>query len=165
MEGAVALRQLETDRAGKQYNQEKGTKFTTEVLTAASNDTDYVSKVEAKWTADQANIVGFAGVDGLTRGLALFIESRNLKGKVAGGGFDYLDATLEGIKKGVLQWTIGQDPYSQGFLPVMLAWIYLERGYPARDYDTGAEVADASNIDFIIKREGLWKEKAKEAGF
>jgi len=165
--GHSALEQrIQGTREGvEQYNQEHGTSFTTEVLAGATTDPEYLAKVQAKWTADQDKIVGFAGVDGFTREICVFVGQQGLKGKIAAGGFDYVDQTLVGIQNGDCQWSIGQDPYSQGFVPVFLAWIALERGYPARDYDTGAEVADASNIDRIVARENLWKEKAKEVGF
>ena len=46
------------------------------------------------------------------------------------------------------------------------AMIYqgLERGYAASDLETGAAVVDASNIDEVIEREKLWKDKGKEMG-
>lgn len=139
--------------------------YEVEVFNGGDDATQYVARLEAKWAAEGDRIVAIAGVDAYTENIGRFIEFNNLKGKVAGGGFDLLDTILEGIRDGYLQWAIGQDPYSQGFIPVMLAWLQLERGYPPRSYDTGAEVVDASNVERVIARESLWKEKGKELGF
>ena len=147
------------------YNEENGTSFESEVLATSTNEGEYVSKVEAKYTADEENIVAFCGCDSMSFGIGLFYKSRNLVGKLAGGGFDLDDPTLVAIKDGRLQWTIGQDPYSQGWVTSALIWAALERQVMPNDYDTAIEVVDASNIDLIIERESLWKEKAKEINF
>jgi simple sugar transport system substrate-binding protein len=83
---------------------------------------------------------------------------------VALGGFDLLPTTMESIRDGNMQWTIGQDPYTQGLMPVLMAWKQLERGYPGVFYDTGAEVVDASNIAAIIEREQGWIDQTDELG-
>ncbi len=85
-------------------------------------------------------------------------------GQFAVGGYDLLDQTLENIKDGSVDFTIGQNPYAQGFMTAALIYQGLERGYPASDIDTGAEIVDASNIDAVIERESLWKESGQELG-
>ena len=147
------------------YNKANGTNFATDVLATSTNEAEYIAKMEAKWTADGDKIVAFAGVDSMTFCIGLFFKARNLTGKVAGGGFDLDDPTLQAIKDGRLQWTIGQGPYSQGWVTSALIWQALERHIPANDYDTAIEVVDSSNIDATIAREALWKDKAKELKF
>ncbi|MCE7979854.1 MAG: hypothetical protein DYG89_01565 [Caldilinea sp. CFX5] len=143
---------------------EENSSYTTEVLNGTADANQYVSNVEAKWQAESDQIVAFAGVDGYTENLGRFGEANSLQGKVALGGFDLLPTTMQSIKDGVMQWTIGQDPYTQGFIPVMMAWNQLERGYPPRFYDTGAEVVDAANIDAIMTREQSWIDLTGELG-
>jgi ribose transport system substrate-binding protein len=63
-----------------------------------------------------------------------------------------------------VDYTIGQNPFAQGFMTAAMIYQGLERGYPASDLDTGAEIVDAANIDKVIKREALWKEAGKELG-
>ena len=162
---ALEARAKGTAEGVKAYNEKNGTNFVTEVLACSVNIEEYVAKVEAKYTADEKDIVAFAGVDSMTQGIGVFFKARNLKGKIAGGGFDLDDPQLVQVKDGRLQWTIGQDPYSQGFVTTMLIWEALERQLTANDYVTAAEIVDASNIDVIIKREALWKERAKEVGY
>ena len=90
--------------------------------------------------------------------------TNNLVGKFAVGGYDLLDQTLENIKNGSVDFSIGQNPYAQGFMSAALIYQGLERGYPASDIDTGAEIIDATTIDKVITRETLWKEAGKELG-
>jgi len=162
---ALEARALGAKLGVEEYNEANGTKYETEVLATSTNEAEYVSKVEAKWTAEGDNIVAFAGCDSMSFGIGLFLRARNLAGKVAGGGFDLDDPTLQAIKDGRLQWTVGQGPYTQGWITSCLIWQALERNIPANDYDTAMEVIDASNIDATIEREDLWKEKAKEINF
>jgi ribose transport system substrate-binding protein len=162
---ALEARALGTAEGVAKYNELNKTKFETEVLATATTEEEYVSKVEAKWIAGGGDIVAFAGTGSMTFGLGLFLKSANLAGKVAAGGFDLDDPTLMGIRDGRLQWTIGQDPYSQGWVTSSLIWAALERKIQPNDYITAAEIIDASNIDMVIERESLWKDKAKEAGF
>ena len=161
---ALEARALGTAEGVATYNEANGTSYETEVLATSTNEAEYVSKIEAKWTAEGDNIVAFAGTGSMTFGIGLFLKSANLAGKVAGGGFDLDDPTLMAIKDGRLQWTIGQDPYSQGWVTSALIWGALERQITPNDYITAAEIIDASNIDVIIEREALWKGKDSEVG-
>ncbi|MDQ4076109.1 MAG: substrate-binding domain-containing protein, partial [Chloroflexota bacterium] len=133
-------------------------------LNGTDDPEQYVANVEAKYQAEGEEIVAFAGVSGYTENLGRFAEANNLGGQIALGGFDLLPTTLESIQAGNMQWTIGQDPYTQGLMPVVMAWKAIERGYPPVFYDTGAEVVDASNIDQVLAREQNWVEQTGELG-
>jgi ABC-type sugar transport system substrate-binding protein len=143
---------------------EENSNYTTEVLDGTPDAEAYVSNVEAKWQAESDDIVGFAGVSGYTENLGRFAEANSLGGVVALGGFDLLPTTMASIAAGDMQWTIGQDPYTQGFMPVLMAWKYVQRGYPGVFYDTGAEIVDASNIDAVIAREQNWVDRTPILG-
>ena len=91
-------------------------------------------------------------------------KEEGLVGQFAVGGYDLLDQTLVNIKDGSVDFSIGQNPYGQGFLTAALIFQGLERGYPASDINTGAEVIDSSNIDQVTERETLWKESGQELG-
>ncbi|MEZ4726829.1 MAG: substrate-binding domain-containing protein [Caldilineaceae bacterium] len=143
---------------------EENSSYTTEVLNGTADANQYVANVEAKWQAESDQIVAFAGVSGYTENLGRFAEANGLGGQVALGGFDLLPTTMNSIKNGDMQWTIGQDPYTQGFLPVLMAWKALERGYAPVFYDTGAEIVDGSNIDAVLAREQSWVDRTPELG-
>jgi ABC-type sugar transport system substrate-binding protein len=138
--------------------------YTTEVLNGTDDAEQYVANVEAKYQAESDEIVGFAGVSGYTENLGRFAEANSLGGAVALGGFDLLPTTMASIAAGDMQWTIGQDPYTQGFMPVLMAWKQIERGYPGVFYDTGAEIIDPSNIEDTISREQNWVDRTPELG-
>jgi ABC-type sugar transport system substrate-binding protein len=143
---------------------EETSNYTTEVLNGTDDAEQYVANVEAKYQAESDDIVGFAGVSGYTENLGRFAEANSLGGVVALGGFDLLPTTMASIEAGDMQWTIGQDPYTQGFMPVLMAWKQIERGYPGVFYDTGAEIIDPDNIADTISREQNWVDRTPELG-
>jgi simple sugar transport system substrate-binding protein len=50
------------------------------------------------------------------------------KGLKVAGGFDLIPETLASIKNGDLDYTIDQQPYLQGFLPVLYLYLYKVSG-------------------------------------
>lgn len=148
----------------KRYNSEHGTNYTFEELAATTNEAECIARIEAKWAADKDQIVGWLAADFTHTFVGNWSKQNGLVGKFAVGGYDLLDQTLENIKDGSVDFTIGQNPYAQGFLTSALIYQGLERGYPASDIDTGAEVIDSTNIEKVIAREALWKEAGKELG-
>jgi len=95
---------------------------------------------------------GIVGTDAFTWFIGEAITNEDMAGDIVGGGFDLVTDTLEHIQDGTMQFTIGQDPYSQGYIPVKQAWEYLERGMSAKNYDTAAEVIDSNNVEFAMQR-------------
>lgn len=87
---------------------------------------------------------------------AKLAENEGLQDEMVVGGFDLPESTLNGIKNGTVTFTVGQDPYSQGYWPAHLAYQYMDRGVPMKDYITGVSVIDESNIDFASQRSGSW---------
>jgi simple sugar transport system substrate-binding protein len=75
------------------------------------------------------NLAGMFAVDaGDTQAVGQVIQKHNLKGKVRGGGYDLLPGTLNLINKGFLDFTIDQQPYLQGFQPVIQLFLYKLSG-------------------------------------
>jgi simple sugar transport system substrate-binding protein len=64
------------------------------------------------------------------------------------GGFDTEPLTLSNVKSGATDFTIYQDPYLQGFLPVLYLYLYNISGgtLPPSDTDTGLSFITKSNI-------------------
>jgi ribose transport system substrate-binding protein len=61
----------------------------------------------------------------------------------------------------MMDFTVGQNPFLQGYLPVVLAHLKKTYGYAPVDIDTGAEVVDKTNVVAVIARESKWKELSK----
>jgi len=97
------------------------------------------------------NLKGMFAVDaGSTESVGKVVAKYDLKSKgVVAGGFDLNPATLSGIKAGNLDFTIDQQPYLQGFLPVLFLWMYkLSGGLVApSETDTGLLFVTKDNVD------------------
>ena len=95
------------------------------------------------------SIKGAFAVDaGSTGFLAQALSGTGLAGKIPAGGFDTLTLTLNGIKSGVVDFTIDQSPYLQGFMPVIYLYLYNLSGglvYPPNT-DTGLTFVTKDNV-------------------
>jgi simple sugar transport system substrate-binding protein len=95
------------------------------------------------------NLKGMFAVDaGDTQGVGQVIQKYKLQGKVKGGGYDLLPGTLRLIQNGSLQFTIDQQPYLQGFYPVMQLFLQrLSGGLVApSDTNTGLLFVTKANV-------------------
>ncbi|MFI6484594.1 sugar ABC transporter substrate-binding protein [Nonomuraea sp. NPDC050663] len=76
-------------------------------------------------------LAGMLAVDaGSTQSVGQVVKKYGLRGKglKVAGGFDLVPETLAGIKAGDLDYTIDQQPYLQGFLPVVYLYLYKLSG-------------------------------------
>jgi simple sugar transport system substrate-binding protein len=77
------------------------------------------------------NLAGMLAVDaGSTQAVGQVVQKYNMrsKGLKVAGGFDLVPETLQAIKGGSLDYTIDQQPYLQGFLPVLYLYMYKLSG-------------------------------------
>jgi simple sugar transport system substrate-binding protein len=77
------------------------------------------------------NVAGLLAVDaGSTQSVGATVAKYKLrdKGLKVAGGFDLIPETLASIKAGDLDYTIDQQPYLQGFLPVVYLYLYKLSG-------------------------------------
>jgi simple sugar transport system substrate-binding protein len=54
------------------------------------------------------------------------------------------------IKKGHIRCTVDQQPYVQGFYPVVQLTLLLRYGITPYDMDAGAAIIDRSNADKVL---------------
>jgi simple sugar transport system substrate-binding protein len=97
--------------------------------------------------AHKSSLKGAFAVDsGDTEFLGAQLKSLNMS--IPAGGFDTTGATIPAIQSGVLDFTIYQDPYLQGFLPVLYLYLYNLSGGVLQppDTDTGLSVITKSNV-------------------
>jgi simple sugar transport system substrate-binding protein len=95
------------------------------------------------------SLKGMFAVDaGDTQGVGQIIQKHSLQGKVKGGGYDLLPGTLDLINKGFLDYTIDQQPYLQGFYPVLQLFLFkLSGGLVApSDTNTGLLFVTKTNV-------------------
>jgi simple sugar transport system substrate-binding protein len=95
------------------------------------------------------NTKGMFAVDaGSTQGVAQTIQKLGLKGKVKGGGYDLTPITEQLLAAGYIQFTIDQQPYLQGFLPILQLYMYNVSQHLSgiADVDTGLKFLDSTTI-------------------
>jgi simple sugar transport system substrate-binding protein len=66
-------------------------------------------------------------------------------------GFDLSPKTLQLIKDGYIHCTVDQQPYIQGFYPVVQLTLYLRYGIKPSDIDAGAAIINRSNVDQVME--------------
>ena len=64
-------------------------------------------------------------------------------GKVLLGGFDLVPEVLQQMKAGYIQVQVDQQPYMQGFMPVMEVYLDKNVGLAPSDIDTGQGIVHA----------------------
>ncbi len=85
-----------------------------------------------------------------TEGAGLALE-RHFKGKgYSAAGFDLSPNILRLIKAGHIRLTIDQQPYAQGFYPLVQLTLLRRYGIVPSNIDAGAGIIDRRNIDDVI---------------
>ena len=106
-------------------------------------------KIEATYLANK-RLRGLFAVDaGSTAGVAEVMREHGLHARgVRAGGYDLLQSTLQAIHEKCLDFTIDQQPYLQGFLPVLQLFLDRYSGglvVPA-DTNTGLNFVTRENV-------------------
>ncbi|MFC1635433.1 substrate-binding domain-containing protein [Planctomycetota bacterium] len=66
-------------------------------------------------------------------------------------GFDLSSKTLQLIQKGHIRCTVDQQPYIQGFYPVIQLTQFLRYGIVPSDINAGAAIIDQANVEQVIE--------------
>ncbi|WP_136646367.1 sugar ABC transporter substrate-binding protein [Tabrizicola sp. YIM 78059] len=72
-------------------------------------------------------------------------------GKVLLGGFDLVPEVVEQMQKGYVQVQVDQQPYMQGFIPVMMVYLNETIGLAPADVDTGQGIVTPADADAIME--------------
>ena len=75
-----------------------------------------------------------------------------MTGKICAYGFDLGPAQQEGMKRGDLTGALGQQPFLQGFWPVMQLYLQIDRGISAANLDTRAQLVTKDTVGNVGKR-------------
>jgi simple sugar transport system substrate-binding protein len=96
------------------------------------------------------NTKGYFAVDaGSTQGLAQTIQKQGLRAKgVKGGGYDLTPVTQQLLAAGQIDFTIDQQPYLQGFFPVVELYLYnvSQTLTGLADVNTGLKFLDKTSV-------------------
>jgi simple sugar transport system substrate-binding protein len=128
---------------------DSGSPITAHVVASGVDVGRELTKIEATYKANRG-LRGLFAVDaGSTAGVAAVMRKHGLHERgVKAGGYDLLPATLRAIHDGELDFTIDQQPYLQGFLPVLQLFLYrYSTGLVApADTNTGLHFVTHANV-------------------
>jgi simple sugar transport system substrate-binding protein len=101
----------------------------------------------------RGDVVGaFAGNNVFTPALASAVAQTENTGKMCAYGFDLGPAQQEALKAGNLTGALGQQPFLQGFWPVMQLYLQIDRGISAANLDTRAQLVTGDNVGEVGAR-------------
>lgn len=85
-------------------------------------------------------------------GVARVLADRGVEpGKVLLGGFDLVPEAVEQMQAGYIQVQVDQQPYMQGFMPVMQVYLSKTVGLAPADIDTGQGIVTPADADAIME--------------
>ena len=133
---------------GAQDTIKKAGGITTDVIATGAAVPHELSTIEAYYQGHK-DVKGMFAVDaGSTQGVAQTIKKNGLKDKVKGGGYDLLPPIQQLLADGQIQFTIDQQPYLQGFFPVLELFLYQASKTLTgiADVDTGLKFLDSKTV-------------------
>ena len=84
--------------------------------------------------------------------LAKAVAQTGNTGKMCAYGFDLGPAQQEALASGDLTGALGQQPFLQGFWPVMQLYLEIDRGISAANLDTRAQLVTKDTVGAVGKR-------------
>jgi simple sugar transport system substrate-binding protein len=122
--------------------------ITTHVIATGAATPQELTTIQA-YAKGHPNTKGMFAVDaGSTQAVAQTIQQQGLKGKVKGGGYDTLGPTVTLLNDGYIQVTIDQQPYLQGFFPILQMYLYKASNTLSgiADVNTGLKFITSANV-------------------
>ena len=139
----------------------------THVITTGAAVPAELTVIDSYATA-HPNTKGYFAVDaGSTQGLAQTIQKHNLRNKgVKGGGYDLTPVTQKLLADDQIDFTIDQQPYLQGFLPVLQLFMYkVSSGLSGiADVNTGLKFLDKTTVVPYNNTKSRYEGTASSAG-
>jgi simple sugar transport system substrate-binding protein len=119
-----------------------------------------LSTIDAYWVGHK-NTKGMYAVDGgSTESLAKIMQKYSLASKgVKSGGFDLTEQTQNLLKAGDIEFTIDQQPYLQGFLPVLQLFMYKVSGTLTglAETDTGLKFLNKETVEPYVNSKSRYE--------
>lgn len=118
---------------------------------AHDNDDEAYQKVR-NYIKQDGNIDGIFIAAGGIAGVARAIEESGMSRKIKIICFDFIESTINYIKKGVISSSIGQDPFGQGYSPLIYLYNYIVAGEkPEKEKMwTRMDVVNSANVNDIL---------------
>jgi simple sugar transport system substrate-binding protein len=126
-----------------------------------------LSTVDAYWIGHKDTKGMFAVDAGSTQAVAQVIKKYNLRDQdVKGGGYDLLEPTMNLLADDQIDFTIDQQPYLQGFLPVLELFMYKasETLTGISDVNTGLKFLDKETVVPYVTTKSRYEGNSETAG-
>jgi simple sugar transport system substrate-binding protein len=125
-----------------------------------------LSAIEAFWPGHTSYKGLFAVDSGSTISIGQTIQKYKLKGKVKSGGYDLTPPTPTLMADGFLDVTIDQQPYLQGFLPVLEMFLYLASDTLSgiADINTGLKFVTPANVALYVSKKSRFEGSSTKPG-
>ena len=117
-------------------------------LDAATEQTRMLAYLKAHPETTGILDVGGLGATAATQALK---DLGRKPGQMPVGSFDLLPALLQNIKEGYVQITVDQQPYMQGYLPIVQLYLMKKYGFSAWDVNTGNALVTKANVDKVLE--------------
>jgi simple sugar transport system substrate-binding protein len=126
-----------------------------------------LSTIDA-YVSGHPNTKGLFAVDaGSTQSIAQVMQKHNLRSKgVKGGGYDLTPVTQKLLSQDMIDFTIDQQPYLQGFLPVMELYLSKQSGTLSgiADVNTGLKFLDKTTVAPYNNTKSRYEGSSSSAG-
>ena len=117
-----------------------------------TNPNDPVNSIVSLFES-RGDVVGaFAGNNVFTPALAKAVAQMGKTGEICAYGFDLGPAQQDAINSGDLTGSLGQQPFLQGFWPVIQLYLQIDRGIAAANLDTRAQLVTQESVGNVGKR-------------
>ena len=142
-----------------------GKPITTHAISTGTVETGQLSTIEAYWLGHKETKGMYSVAGDSTAQLAKVMQKFGLAGKVKAGGFDLTEVTQKLLKEGYIEFTIDQQPYLQGFLPIVELFLWKASGSltgPA-EVDTGLKFLDKETIAPYVESKSRYEGTSSSA--
>jgi simple sugar transport system substrate-binding protein len=123
-----------------------------ESVGVSANMNDPVNSIISLIESRRDVVGAFAGNNVFTPALAKAVAQTGNTGKMCAYGFDLGPAQQEALRSGALTGALGQQPFLQGFWPVMQLYLQIDRGISASNLDTRAQLVTKETVGQVGKR-------------
>ena len=149
----------------RQAIEDSGANIEIQQVTTGAEITEERSRIEA-WYNGHKDVAGMFAVDaGSTQGVAQVMEQAGLHEQgVRAGGYDLTPEILKLMSENHIDFTIDQQPYLQGFFPVMQLYLYNISGGitgPA-ETNTGLSFVTPETVDRYLQTESRFEGDSEE---
>jgi simple sugar transport system substrate-binding protein len=146
---------------------QSGAPITTHTVATGAAVPQELTTIDSYWVG-HTNTKGLFAVDGgSTQGVAQTVQKHNLRKQgVKAGGFDLLEPTIQLLAAGQLDFTIDQQPYLQGFLPILELFMYKASETLSGTFDanTGLKFLTQQTVQPYVKTKSRFEGSSTAAG-